>query len=133
MECLDFIDKRTKEDLAQLFKGKIDYDVSTIDRAVSTSAGTADFLIAHHVLEHLANPIAALMLWLPLLKPDGRLFLSIPAETNGCEKDRVWVPFSHIIDDYVFDRNGDDFDSKQHLPHFVLQWEVFEPGGFWYS
>jgi len=40
--------------------------------------GAKDFLIAHHVLEHIDDPVGAVVEWLRVLKDDGVLFVSVP-------------------------------------------------------
>ena len=61
------------------------------------------------------------------------MFLSLPAADHACEKDRLPTPFEHILDDYLFDRGPDHFDSKQHIPHFINQWTAMDPKSFWYA
>ncbi len=129
---ITFIDKRERRELAALFRGDIKYDVLDLAGARAL-AGTADFVVAHHVFEHLSNPIRGLSDWIALLKPAGRLFVSLPAETHPCEKDRLVTPFEHILDDYLFDRGDDHFDSKQHIPHFINQWTAMSRDSFWYA
>lgn len=48
----------------------------------SLAGATIDTLIAHHVLEHLVDPAAALSEMARLLKPQGRLVLHVPWETE---------------------------------------------------
>jgi lipopolysaccharide biosynthesis glycosyltransferase/SAM-dependent methyltransferase len=42
-----------------------------------------DAIWSHHCLEHVANPIALLIQWQKLLKPEGDLFLTIPPVESG--------------------------------------------------
>jgi SAM-dependent methyltransferase len=129
IQRLTFLDKRTKDQLRDLFKAEIAYDVRSVDQAHEP----LDFLIAHHVLEHEANPVNTLVEWCGLIRDGGRMFLSVPAEDNACEKDRLPTPFEHILDDYLFGRDADHFDSKQHVPHFINQWAHMDAKSFWYA
>ncbi|MDQ8728355.1 methyltransferase domain-containing protein [Bradyrhizobium sp. LHD-71] len=130
---LTFADKRTPAEIEALFGSKIGYKVLSVEQALASFVRSADFVVAHHVIEHIANPIRALSGWLEMIRDEGNLFLSLPNEKNGCEAQRLPTPFSHVLDDYVFDRDEDHFDSKLHVPHFINQWEHFQPGGFHYS
>jgi SAM-dependent methyltransferase len=42
--------------------------------------GSIDAVICHHVLEHLLNPVEALTIFQRILKPGGRLWISVPFE-----------------------------------------------------
>lgn len=129
---ITFVDKRDRRALEALFRGSIEYNVLDL-AAARAYFGTADFAVAHHVFEHLSNPIRGLSDWIALLKPAGRLFVSLPAETHACEKDRLVTPFEHILDDYLFERGDDHFDSKQHIPHFINQWTAMSRDSFWFA
>lgn len=130
---ITIVDKRDRAELEALFRSDVAYRIVTPADACERFAGSADFLVAHHVFEHLPNPIAGLSEWLRWLKPGGRLFLSLPADAHACERKRVVTPLEHILDDFLFDRGGDHFESKQHIPHFINQWTAMEPGSFWYA
>jgi SAM-dependent methyltransferase len=128
-----FIDGRTRSELHALFGAPVSYEVRTLDEMLRSRRGTFDFLIAHHVVEHCSNPIGQVMAWLPLLRAGGRLFVSIPSNENSGERSRVPVTISHLLHDHLFDRTGADFDSKQHIPHFIVQWTAMSPDSFWYA
>jgi SAM-dependent methyltransferase len=130
-----FVDKRDPEGLAALFKAAIPYQVVTPDQAAALCGreGPRDFVIAHHVLEHTPDPIRTMMSWLGLIRDGGRFFVSLPSDTNVCEKDRVPTPIGHLLDDFLFERSGDDYESKGHILSFIDQWTVFDPEEFWYA
>jgi len=44
-------------------------------------SGTYDFLLASHVLEHMANPLKTLHTWVRVLRPEGYLVLWCPIAT----------------------------------------------------
>src|SRR2546423_4236614 len=112
-----YLDVRDRAALEDLFKSTITYDVQPIDDVHEP----ADFLIAHHVIEHAADPIGTIIRWSRLVREGGRIFFSLPAEDHPCEKDRLATPFEHMLHDYLFERGTDHFDSKQHIPHFINQ------------
>jgi len=129
MQRVTFLDKRGKHELEQLFKAEIAYEVRSVDE----KHPPGDFVIAHHVVEHAADPIGTIARWSSLVWVGGRMFLSLPAEDHACEKDRLPTPFEHILDDHLFERGPDHFDSKQHIPHFINQWTAMDPKSFWYA
>ncbi len=63
----------------------------------------------------------------------GVFFLSIPSESHRCEADRIPTPIEHLVDDYLFERNGDDYESKGHILSFIDQWTAIAPDTFWYA
>ena len=130
---LAFIDKRDRAELEKLFGRPVPYRVLTLEQSLGAGNAPADFIMAHHVVEHCPNPIRQIGEWLPLLGPTGRVFFSVPSDTNSGEKGRVPTHASHVLHDFLFHRDGDDFDSKQHIPHFVLQWVAMDPDYFWYT
>lgn len=130
MTQITYLDKRSRDELQVHFEADIPYDVRPIG---DDNLPETDFVIAHHVIEHTPDPIGAFAHWASLIRVGGRMFLSLPASDHACEKDRVPTPFEHILHDHLFDRDGDSFDSKQHIPHFINQWTVMSTKSFWYS
>lgn len=129
MRHATYLDKRSKRELEQHFKIEIPYDVHNVNEALDP----ADFLIAHHVIEHTPDPIGTIAQWASLIRDGGRMFFSLPAYDHACERDRPPTPFEHILDDYLFNRNADSFDSKQHIPHFINQWAAMDLKNIWYA
>lgn len=127
------VDKRNRAELEALFNAQIGYEVLPTGEAAARFPGTADFLVAHHVIEHLPDPVGGLVRWMHMLRPEGRVFLSCPGSNHLCEKERLPTPLAHVLDDYAFGRDGDDFDSKLHVPHFINQWAYNSIGHFWYA
>ena len=131
---LTFIDKRDLSELETLFGGKVPYQVIDLETAQSrTKSSPADFVIAHHVLEHTPNPIHTLIEWFSLLRAGGRFFLSIPSDSSIWEAERIPTPIEHIVDDFLFERNGDDYESKGHVLSFIDQWTAVDPDSVWYA
>lgn len=122
VEGLTVIDKRDKSELTALFGGTPPYEVMTYDYA--RTAPQADFVTAHHVLEHCPDPIAALMQWIPLVRRAGTIFVSVPSGRNVCEAHREATPMRHLLTDHLFLANGEDFESRNHIPSFINQWTL---------
>jgi SAM-dependent methyltransferase len=131
---LVLIDKRNPEELAAYFGRLPDYEVLSPIDAVARFGRAADFVLAHHVIEHCDNPIAVLANeWLPMLKPDGLLYLSLPSSRHSSEDLRLPTPIDHLLDDYYFERPSTGYESKEHIYSFVLQWTIFSPGAFGFA
>jgi hypothetical protein len=129
-----FVDRRNPEELAAYFGRVPDYEVVSPTDAGVMFARAADFVAAHHVVERCDDPIAVLANeWLPMSKPDGLLYLSLPSSRHGCEDLRLPTPIDHLLDDYYFERPSTGYESKEHIYSFVLQWTVFSPGAFGFA
>jgi SAM-dependent methyltransferase len=74
--------------------------------------GAYDVLLASHVIEHLANPIAGLAEWARVLRPGGVLFLVVPHREGTFDHRRPVTPLAHLIEDY---RNGSQETDETHV------------------
>lgn len=63
-------------------------------------SNSLDFVIACHVLEHLPNPLKALMEIWRVLKPGGILYLSVPDKRFTFDNKRPVTTLKHVIEDY---------------------------------
>jgi GT2 family glycosyltransferase len=58
-----------------------DADVEAdVSRELPFEDNYADAIIARHILEHMIDPVSALIFWIKKLKPGGRLILALPNE-----------------------------------------------------
>lgn len=131
---LVFVDKRTEAEFEALFKSAPPYEIVSLDEARSRFPEGVDFIVAHHVIEHCANPIKVLAeQWLPLLKKEGILYLSLPRYSAPCERQRIVAPIKHLLDDYYFNRDDLSFESKEHIYPNILQWTVLSTDNFHYA
>lgn len=87
------------------------------DRLSALAAGSQDFVIASHVLEHVANPLALLVDIHRVLVPKGRLVLLLPDRHRTFDRDRTPTPLSHLIDEYRRDVREVDDD---HVLDFMV-------------
>ena len=71
-----------------------------------------DFLISSHTLEHIANPIKALIEWKRIIIKGGCLFLILPNKKNNFDHTRKITEFDHLIYDYD---NKTEEDDMTHL------------------
>ncbi|HUK11188.1 MAG TPA: class I SAM-dependent methyltransferase [Stellaceae bacterium] len=60
------------------------------------AAESFDLITAHHVLEHFRDPIGALSRFRSWLKPDGRLYISVPDSPNPMRTPYARFHFAHL-------------------------------------
>jgi SAM-dependent methyltransferase len=78
--------------------------------------GRFDFVIANHVVEHVANPIRFVAAVFRITRPGGRVVLSAPDKTATFDRDRPLTPFEHLDDDY---RRGVTEIERAHHVEFL--------------
>lgn len=125
-----YFDVRDTAQLGDLFGVAMDYPILPMDRIPLEFPNGADFLIAHNVLEHSANPIATLIDWMAYVRDEGLMVLSIPSMQH-CPGDagRLVPPPEHLLDDFLTDDCDDAFESREHIYSFLLGWyEHIHPG-----
>lgn len=85
-----------------------------------------DYVATSHVLEHVANPVAALREWYRVLRPGGIIYMVVPDRRATWEHRRALTPVSHLLDDY---RAGTSACDGTHIDEFVFQadWALFSP------
>lgn len=87
------------------------------DRLTSLADESQDFVIASHVLEHLANPIAMLVDCFRVLRPGGLVVLLVPDRHKTFDRERSPTPLAHLVDEYRRDvREVDD----AHILDFMV-------------
>lgn len=74
-----------------------------------------DFIIANHVIEHMRNPIQALLNWQRVLKPGGHLFLAAPDKRCTFDRERPYTNFEHIVSDYENPSDARDYEAFQEF------------------
>jgi SAM-dependent methyltransferase len=82
----------------------------------------ADFLIAHNVLEHCADPIATLLEWTSYLRDGGTLVLSVPCAEFCPDKGRLVPGLEHLILDFLLSRDASSFESREHSYSCTMGW-----------
>jgi SAM-dependent methyltransferase len=88
-----------------------------LDRLSQFAGSSQDFVIASHVLEHLANPLAMLEDIHRVLRPKAHLVLLLPDRHKTFDCDRSPTPLAHLVDEYRRDvREVDD----AHIIDFLI-------------
>lgn len=80
------------------------------------ASASCDFVLASHVLEHIANPILALSEWKRLLRDQGILVLLLPHRNQTFDHRRPVTTLEHLIADF---KAGMTEDDLTHLPEIL--------------
>lgn len=59
-----------------------------------------DFVLSSNCLEHVANPIRALLEWRRVVRSGGKLILVLPNKASNFDHRRPITPIEHILEDY---------------------------------
>lgn len=120
-----YVDRRDAAGLSELFGVTIDYPIIAPEAVPARFPDGADFLIAHNVLEHVHDPIGVLVAWNGWLRDGGLGIISLP-EQSHCLPDsgRMAPDAFHLLCDYLFERGPDAFESRDHIPGFLVGWQA---------
>jgi SAM-dependent methyltransferase len=93
-----------------------DFDINLDVDALSPFADESfDAVVASHVIEHLANPIRAIVEFERVLRPGGKLVLIVPDRTLTFDSVRVPTELSHLLQEF---RNGVTDVDEAHIIEF---------------
>jgi SAM-dependent methyltransferase len=87
---------------------------------------TYDFLLASHVLEHVANPLRALEEWKRVLIPEGAMLVIVPDRRGTFDHRRAPTCFEHMEEDF---RSNTSEDDLSHLDEILALHDIaLDPG-----
>ena len=94
--------------------------------AIPFGDSSLDYVASSHVLEHVANPLAALREWYRVLRHQGIIYAVIPHRRKTFDHPRPLTPIAHLIQDYQ--RRTTQVDAT-HIDEFVygIDWSLFSP------
>jgi hypothetical protein len=75
-----------------------------------------DFVVASHVLEHLANPLRMLDEMHRVVRPGGTVLILLPDRHVTFDKDRPPTPLAHLVDEY---ERGVTTVDDAHIEEFL--------------
>jgi SAM-dependent methyltransferase len=75
-----------------------------------------DYILASHVLEHVANPIAALVEWVRVLRHGGIIYMIVPDRRVTWDRNRAVTTVDHLLADYAAGVTAAD---ATHIDDFV--------------
>lgn len=124
----EYFDKRGREAIAEYFGGIHGPDTHSLEEMRSRFPVGADFLIAHNVLEHTANPIQTLLEWFGHVKPSGVVILSLPhREFCPGDSQRPVADIEHLLLDYALGETATSFGSREHFIAGCVGWAADWP------
>jgi SAM-dependent methyltransferase len=89
--------------------------------------GAYDFVLSSHALEHLANPLKALIEWRRVTRPGGALVMVLPHYAGTFDHRRPVTTLAHLIDDHERNRGEDD---DTHVEEVLALHDLSrDPGG----
>lgn len=95
--------------------------------ALQIESGSYDCVIASHCLEHIANPMRALLEWKRLLRRDGLLLLILPHPQHTFDWRRPVTTLEHLKQDYAANMPESDLT---HLDEILSLHDLSrDPGG----
>lgn len=128
---IEYVDRLRPEETAKIYAIPLEHIVrpdyfAEADKLSIFGDGRFDFVIANHLLEHMVDPIGAIVEWLRVLKDNGTLFLTVPNyRCNEYDFSRKPVTIRHLIDDY----RALHADRKtEHWKEFIELVEGINPG-----
>lgn len=128
-------------DIIDNFSNKKSYKVDYITDAhelPKIKDKSLDYVCASNVLEHLTNPVKAILEWFRVLKPNGIIWLRIPDKRKTFDKSRERTKLSHLIEDFkknipvndtthIEDHNKNSSPPRQEM-HPYIHNHVWIPG-----
>jgi len=84
-------------------------DIEAFADDIPVADDSQDFVISSHVLEHVANVVAAFVEWHRVIRPGGIVFMIVPHVDRTFDAGRPVTPLAHIIEDWQTRRT-------EHLP-----------------
>ena len=74
-----------------------------------------DFVLSSNCLEHVANPIRAMLEWRRVLRPGGRLILVLPNQCSNFDHRRPITPVEHMIEDHRAEMSEHDLTHLDEI------------------
>lgn len=90
--------------------------VSSLETLAGIDDASVDFLIANHVLEHMENPLRALLAVVRVLRMDGIAFITLPNSRYSFDKVRPVTALAHVIKDF---EEGPEWSRRDHIREFA--------------
>lgn len=101
----------------QYFNGKIGHQyIAEATDLQNIPSSSYDFLLSCHSLEHVANPIKALMEWKRVMKTGARLILILPDKRKTFDINRPYSTLEHLVEDY---HNNTGENDQTHMEEII--------------
>lgn len=98
------------------------YEMDAVNLSV-IGEGSYDILLSSHNLEHIANPLKALIEWKRVVKTNGGYIVLVLPEKSVCfDHKREYTKFDVLLDKYERDVGEDNLDS---LPDILRNHDLY--------
>lgn len=103
---MDYIDRLSYEDLRSHYAELQGLDlvrptiVSDAETLTGVSDNAYDFLVSAHIIEHMRDPIGAIVAWARVVRPGGFIYLIVPDARGTFDRYRERTSLEHMIMDY---------------------------------
>ena len=96
---------------------------------------SVDFVASSHTIEHLTNPLKALIEWKRILRKGGIIYASLPYYKKTFDHNRKVTMLSHLVDDLSKDVGLDDpSHNEEFLKNFDIKKDFcFTDYDVWYK
>jgi len=110
--------KDTRDSILKKVQNKLNcrFIISDATEMEGITENSLDFLLASHVLEHLANPLKAINQWRRMLKNGGFMIIIVPDKRFTFDHKRNVTTISHILQDY---KNNVNENDTTHLNEII--------------
>ena len=120
VDCVNFSNSTTWSEHGELFfnqSGKLlgRTFISESTDLIDIKDNYYDFVVASHVLEHIANPLLALKEWTRILKVDGLLLLILPWKDGTFDHRRQVTSFDDLLHHYKSETKEDDLSHLDEI------------------
>jgi SAM-dependent methyltransferase len=95
-----------------------------VDRLSALDDASQDFVIASHLLEHLADPLTQLSEIYRVLKPGAVVLVYLPDRRHTFDRKRAATPLAHLIADH---RDRATVVSDEHIEDYLRKTDVWDP------
>lgn len=95
-----------------------------VDRLSALADESQDFVIASHLLEHLADPLTQIAEIHRVLKPGGVVLVFLPDRRYTFDRKRAPTPLAHLIAEH---RDRITVVSDEHIEDYLRKTDVWDP------
>jgi SAM-dependent methyltransferase len=119
-----YVDRLSRDDLLRVWSDTYGRPTAVVETAVLDDAdrlecfadASLDFVVANHLLEHLEDPVGALIAWSRVLRPAGVLFITVPDARATFDNPRPRTPVEHVLRDHA---DGPGVSRADHYREWV--------------
>ncbi len=109
-------------DRATSFAGKsTTADVIADAAQLPFAAGALDYVASSHLLEHLPDPVRALVEWHRVVRAGGWIYLVVPDRRYTFDRQRECTPVEHMLSDFEAGADGRD---TTHFEDYAMKREL---------